>query len=389
MPSHHAYVDAYGDTGLSTQKTGTSIYFVVAAVLVDGEHVRSVAEAADSIRAKHFQSGEIKSSKVGPDLDRRLRVLEDLTSLDFRVHADAIDKRQVDPNTGMIYKRSFLKYLHRQLYRKLVRSFPNISVLVDEHGSPEFMAGFETYIREREKLDLFQNSTFAFASSESQPLVQVADFIAGSIAHMVDPGKMVEGCERIMEVLGDRVLSVDEWPPERRIYSRLSGGDVTDELDEMVERVCREQTLVFLEEHAGATQRPEKFQFATLRYLFFYSRFVNPHSYVPTKLIRYMLEESEGEEVGEQYFRTNVMAKLRDAGVVIASGHRGYKIPVCATDLGDFVAHTCGIALPMIDRLRKARNLILRASMGKLDILGEDQFQDVRQLCDGSIKGAS
>lgn len=386
--AHCAFVDSYGDTGLDTSKAGATSFFVVAAVLVAAPNLDSVRAAAEMVRRRHFQTGEIKSRNVGDDMDRRIRILRELSALEFRLHVDAVDKREIDKSSGLIYKRPFLKYLHGQLYRKLIRAFPDIRVTADEHGGPEFMRGFQDYIARRHTPELFPRATFGFASSVSEPLIQVADFIAGSVARVIDPDKMAPGADQIMETIGSRVLSIDEWPPQREMYARWAGLGGASQFDSLVERVCLDQALLFMEENRGSRDPLIQLQVATIKYLVFYSRFTNPSSYVPTALIMNVLRAGGESPGNEQYFRSSVIAKLRDAGVIIASAPRGYKLPVQARDLGDFVDHTCGIALPMIARLKRVRDQILRASMGQLDILGESQYEHLRKFCDGGIKGA-
>jgi len=382
--ARHAFVDAYGDTGLKTDKEGTSVFFIIAAVVVGDDRLGDVRSGVERVRSEHFGQGEMKSKKVGGDAERRMEILEKLTSLDFRVHVDAIDKREIDPESGLIHKRSFLKFLHRQLYRKLVMAFPDIHVVADEHGGEEFMRGFRAYMDKRHPPELFPRATFGFADSEGEPLLQLADFMAGSLARVIDPGKMNGDGQQILEAVREKVLTIDEWPPQRRLYRQVVSKSAASPLDSLVQRVCLDQALVFMEENQNSKDPLVRLRASAIRYLVLYSRFEDPNKYVPTKLLLRILREGGARSMNEQFFRSSVIAKLRDAGVIISSGPKGYKLPVSAADLSEFVNTSCGIILPMIDRLKRARDQVLLASEGELDILGHSESADLRRLCNGT-----
>lgn len=60
----YAYVDESGNHDLDTSKGGNSGFFVVCAVIVREQFLDRANEGAEALRKRHFQTGEIKSSKV-------------------------------------------------------------------------------------------------------------------------------------------------------------------------------------------------------------------------------------------------------------------------------------------------------------------------------------
>ena len=66
------------------------------------------------------------------------------------------------------------------------------------------------------------------------------------------------------------------------------------------------------------------------------------------------------------YFQTKVIAQLRDAGVLIASSSRGYKLPASESDLYDFVTHSNAIIEPMLSRVKRFRDQINTATTGEI-----------------------
>ncbi len=83
------------------------------------------------------------------------------------------------------------------------------------------------------------------------------------------------------------------------------------------------------------------------------------------------------------YFKTKIIAKLRDAGILIASSSKGYKIPESEEELIKFVNHTNSMIQPMLARVKKARQRVLSATNGELDILDKEAFESLRKMIDG------
>lgn len=80
------------------------------------------------------------------------------------------------------------------------------------------------------------------------------------------------------------------------------------------------------------------------------------------------------------YFRSKIIAKLRDNGVILASSNKGYKLPSSSKDLYDFVNHSNSYIQPMIDRLLKCRNQIKLATKNKLDIFDHEEFKYLNEI---------
>ena len=74
-----AFVDESGNHDLDTSKSGNSAFFVVCSVIVAEKDLQQAYELAEAVRARNFQTGEIKSSNLRvKDSDRRKRILLEL-----------------------------------------------------------------------------------------------------------------------------------------------------------------------------------------------------------------------------------------------------------------------------------------------------------------------
>jgi hypothetical protein len=69
-----------------------------------------------------------------------------------------------------------------------------------------------------------------------------------------------------------------------------------------------------------------------------------------------------------------IIAKLRDKAVLIASSPFGYKIPSSWNDIDYYVGHSQTVILPMVNRLRHARRKIKLATEGEYDIVESRPF---------------
>jgi hypothetical protein len=84
----------------------------------------------------------------------------------------------------------------------------------------------------------------------------------------------------------------------------------------------------------------------------------------------------------ERVFRQEIIGKLRDNGVIIASSSKGYKIPSKEADLYDYVNHDANILIPMLARLKKCRDMIKLGSTNKLDLLDRPELQQIKTYFD-------
>ncbi len=375
-----AFVDEFGDASIAVQKPGVTSFFIITAVLVSGdlEHHRKQAE---QIRAKFFQAGEMKSSTVGSRDSRRLAILAAISQTEISTYTLAVDKRELYRDGGLAHKRSFFKYLNRKLYERISRAHDNVAFVADEHGGHDFMEGFKKYIDDELHPTLFTERTFRFADSREEVLVQEADFISGSWARVWEPSKRSPKAAEMMKLLNTRSVGVEIWPPRPTPEPQLEQMEpLSRRHDELVRRHCYHQAVQFLDEHCVPTWNDERLspQHEVLTFLLFKAGYADDKAFVSTDEILEHLESRAGIHLSKYQLRTTVIAPLRDAGVIVASGPEGYKIPTGENDLIEFAAHAHSIIPPMLSRLSRARRDLQIASLGTLDIL--ERFTELRRL---------
>lgn len=382
MISKIAYVDESGNHDLDTSKAGASSYFIVCAIIVDDNKNQKFVNDADAIRVKHFQIGEMKSSKIRAKEGhkRRIRILEDILSLDFTFYALAVDKNEIYKNSGYQYKKSFVKNLNGKIYGSLFQHYADVRVLADETGDQEFSKSLKSYVDNNHVPDLFFESTFELVPSNDYVGVQIADFIAGTLAQVYEGKSGVALREKYLELIKLKSVGVDEWPIK---YSpKLNANAHIFEFDQVIMEYSLNKAALFLENNRSNHDDDTKMQVCALDFLIFQSQWNNAQDYVPTHALMSHLRESGYGKISEQIFRSSVIAKLRDADVLIASSQKGYKIPRELKDMYDFAAKVDSQVVPQLRRLNKARKSILMATSNKLDILKGTDFPNLIAFID-------
>ncbi|WP_062389437.1 DUF3800 domain-containing protein [Pseudomonas abietaniphila] len=374
-----AFVDESGNHDLDTSKSGSSDFFVVCSVIIAEADLRRAYDLAEGLRARHFQAGEIKSSKLkAKDSDRRRRILVDLAELPLKLYFAVVDKREVYKDGGLRFKTSFIKHVNNLLYSRLFDHCTDLHMAVDEHGGPEFQASLRNYVAERYAEDLFRDSAFQTKSSKDDVLIQVADFFAGTVAHIYEGKASGEVVEVYKNILRSRTIGLLEWPPRYQL-ELPPPTDEAEYADHRVHLQALKQADKFLFKVGKHPDEEERLQLLILDYLRFRSEFVSDE-YVSTGDILKHLADRGFQGITDQKLRSSGIAKLRDAEVIIASAPKGYKIPRTKADINDFLELASSQILPLLDRIKKARDVYRLSSVGDYDILDSAQFSDIRKL---------
>lgn len=362
-----AYIDEYGNTDLETDKEGATDYFIVSAVLVSESKQNKLEKDVEALRKKYFQTGEIKSSGVGNKHSRRAKILNAVNELDFKFYALCVDKNRIKKDSGLRFKKSFLKYVNGKLYSLLFSSFLDIHIFADEHGSEEFKKSFRSYIENTHKPDLLYQTQFDLVNSKNEILVQLSDFIVGSIAKAYEGKASPELKEAYISFLRNKALSIDEWPTKYQTY--YPKDKTTDEFSQLIYQFSLAQAELYIEQHEQSADYDTSLRVATLRHLVFHSRMVDRHEYVLTHQIIEYLTNAGFEDIPTQAIRSKIIAPIRDSEVLITSSNKGYKIPCNFSDMEEFVERVNSIVTPLLGRLGKARKNLQVASQGEIDIL--------------------
>ncbi len=212
-------------------------------------------------------------------------------------------------------------------------------------------------------------------------LVQAADIIAGTLARVHEKERYDVYSEKFYTVIKDRVLYIEQWP--KNYGSLFYQQEPTKEYDRSIQIFAEKQALTFISKNEKSRDDDTQKRVQTLRFLLYQNRFDRVDGYVSSDNIINFLQETLGVgNMSRQTLRNNVIAKLRDDGVLISSCTEGYKIPVSYKDVVKYVEQINTKVIPMLNRLGCSRKQIKMLTDNMLDIVDKEEFANLNVLLD-------
>lgn len=385
----YAFIDECGNTSLELDKRGTSSHFILAVIVVPECKKLQLEQEIETFRKRYFQTGEIKSKNISAveNHKRRKKLLEELHAIEFSYYGFIVDKSLIWKTSGLSEKKSFIKYLHDKLYHDLSMAFPKLSICADEHGSSEFMKEFSSYIEKKYPQDIISmiegnDFEFQFVDSTKNVLVQLADLLAGTLSFGYEQSKKNSEYNAFYELIKDKEIGRKEWPISyEQLEYELDERNVS-EYDEIIAKTSIRLANDYLNRNCADKDIEIKERIVTIEYLLQQLDISYGERYISSSELISNLREKSGIVRSNRYFKTKIIAKLRDSGLIISSSSKGYKIPLNKNDMYRFVNRTNTTIIPMFGRLSKARNRIKLATEGEFDILDKDEYNKLREFLD-------
>lgn len=184
-------IDESGDVGRKFWR-GSTKWFVMAAAIVPesangcGITCRQVVE----YQKKYMNGFELHYSKNSHM--QHLNFLQYMHDKDFVFAAVAIDKRRLLMTKPYVLrsKRALLDYSLNCIFEQLKPWLDNPIVLMDTNGGRHFNRSLTSHVLtrfgSRHKGDHRSVKQVLVVDSQQEPLVQLADYIAGAVRHHVD-----------------------------------------------------------------------------------------------------------------------------------------------------------------------------------------------------------
>jgi hypothetical protein len=372
------FVDESGDECLDLSLPTISKFYVVCAVVVDDADCARLRALCADVRRRYFKGREIKSASIDND-HLRSRILQELTGGPFQLHVLVVNK-QLLSSVGFQSSNTFISYLHSVLYERITNDYPSVRVCADKVKNSAFMNRLRRYFDDKQYFStLFNPSPFQFVDSVAEECVQLADFVAGTVRHCFEINERGAMRDPHIEQLKPKLLQLVPFPESyRRYIVKLPG---FSEHDHAIEGRAIMDADRFLRANRNSDELPVRLQVHLLRKL------VQAHlaasgteGWVSTEELIKTVECLTDDDLNIQSFR-GLVAALRDEGILIASRQGwGYKIATSYAEMCGYLARQRCQIIPMIERIRKARSVVLRATDNNVDILGDSQFADLKTL---------
>lgn len=368
-------MDESGAFGWELDNPSCGSHFVIVAIIVEEEHLEELRSRLQEVKEEFFPTTEMKSSIIGDDHITRRRILSKLFHAPFQIIPCIVDKIKMKDWEGMSYKETFYKHLNGHVYDLLKISFPNLIVCADEIISTDYMGSFIKYIKSKENYNLFGPIEFRFENSKENIFIQLADICSGSIRRTYD--KTIQEKYDYYRMLSKKIVDASFYPASWHDYVNPNPAE-RKEFDSEISRICFDQAVLFLNKHKAISDLEERARVLTLRFLL--TQMINKNNnYIQTRDIKRHLELFGLNLWATQAFRNKIIAKMRDQNVLITSSPHGYKIPTTEEELYSFIDHGNSIAVPLLARLVKCRNIIRTKTNNRVDLFNRQAYQNLQR----------
>lgn len=373
---YSAFIDETGTHALDTAGSLESHLFICTAILVDTGAVGGVSEGISDLSRRYFSGAEIKSKNIGKNHERRLKLLDAISRLDFRYYALIVNKNSVDGLSGLKFKKTFYKFINRMLYEKVARELVDLHIVADAIGGADYMRSYDEYLRKKLP-NLFFTYTHEFRDSKTTPLLQLADLVSGSLGYCFDNSKISEYSGKFREILRPKEIDTYIWPPLRAVP--IPVGDY--EKNDAILISSRNRAIGFLGDSSSNADEYCRMQKAVVQKMMLH-QFVESDSggaLSSSSLISHLVNLGF-EKISEQAFRTKVIGRIRDAGLIIAGTSKGYRLAVSFQDIRDYLMHNKIIIEQMLKRMRRAQAVVKSDIGTDCDILKDQEFSVLKEL---------
>jgi len=374
-----AYVDETGTNELDSSKPGVSNLFICTAILVKESDNDTLSAELAQMSHDLCSGAEIKSSRIGNKHKRRMLFLDRIKKLDFKYYALIINKDHVYKDSGLQYKASYYKFINQMLYDRIANEYSDLHVIADTIGGQEYMASFEQYLKGKMP-NLLSNFSHSFGDSASTPLLQLADLISGTLSFCFMAEKKGEHSEQFRAILRPKELRIETWPPVRQQVAQPS--DSPFHSSDLFQST-KNRAIEFIERMRPSSDEYCRMQADVVHKLLFHQLFdCADDGCLSSSKLRSYLRDLGYEKLSEPTFRSRIIGKIRDEGVILSGTSRGYRLAVCEQDIHDYLEHNRNIIEPMLSRLRRAQTVI-KADIGTdADILDSQEFEILRAIVD-------
>ncbi|WP_172799284.1 hypothetical protein [Bacillus sp. FJAT-29814] len=370
----YAFLDEYGNYSFDFNKNGVSTHFIIVSILVKDSNKEMLELEMEKVGREFFQNRKIDSDSL------RIQILNELKDLPFSIYAYVVDKRKIRGDSGIMHNTPFIKYVNRMVYEDLNKTFKQLDLVTDEKEPKPFIREFKNYIEKRTIPDLFNYSLFGFNNGQSTNLIKLAGFIAETIAKGYDRTYFSEQYRTFLKIIRNKIAAINLLPLDYKHFLYDYKSEIPDSrFDEIIIKQAVNLTYQYIEKNRKSEEDEEKLRLDFLKFLLFNLK-ENPVEYVYTQEILDNLNAIRDVKINQHYFRSNIVSKLRDCGLLIASSHKGYKLPVCLNDLYDFVNLSSLTIHPMLQRISKCRDQILVATNNEIDILEQKEYGYLKQI---------
>ena len=198
----YIFIDDSGDAGLDKSNTDQ---LIIAAVIVADEITKNIL--SDAINRFRQDLGwndldEFKFAKMNKET--LVKLIDFINDYDFRVYAVVLDKRKIAKSYTAEGSIQIYNYILMVLLKKVGKNKQIITI--DGKISKRKAKEVRAYLRQHLRKEGIVDVKIVFAESRKEPLIQLADIVAGAVARSY---KDKTDAQRYLKLLKDKVIMID------------------------------------------------------------------------------------------------------------------------------------------------------------------------------------
>lgn len=205
-------------------------------------------------------------------------------------------------------------------------------------------------------------------------MIQLADLIAGTINRNISKKSRVDAYYELEQQNAGFI----KWPSKKIYYysEYVDDGSYSKEIKDLsLLRVER-----YISKYCKSPDPEIILKVRFIEYLKEVLLYKGPDVSVHASEIIPFISGGFEDKLNDNYFKSKIVAALRDEDIIIASNRRGYKIPTCKKDIVDFFEMFFANIDPMIKRIKNCYDSINLATDQKLDLLEDEKFYYLKKI---------
>lgn len=367
------YGDEFGTSTLKTNDVKNITHFIYTAIVIKESNLENALKVRNHISNTFFQGQIIKSSsKILRNIENRINAIEYLTSnLNFIVYAFVIDKEKLSKDKGGLrFKEVFCKYFQKIFLSQVNNNFNDFEIHMDNLINEKYQIELKNYLNQNYQNNFFEK--YNISDDKEQPLIQLADLIAGSLGRVFNDSFKTERDDELINLLRPKIPDFIFFPPKEEQVSKAK--ENSKEVDSEIYSIVRNDTENIIENENDIV-------ITSIIENLLWNQKILPYNYIQTFEIVNNIKQNTGKEISIENLRI-IIRDLRYKGVIIVSSSNksGYKLAVNKSDVSIYFTHYLNYVIPMLKKVEIANNIFMNKTVG--DYIPLNEMNELKNLVD-------
>lgn len=361
----------YGDESGTHHKNDESTHFVYSCIILNSENRERAYEVRNHISKYFYGMKKVSSKSIRKiHFHRRIAMIKYLTeNLEFSIYTLIVKKSEL-ASINLEHKNIFTSFFHNIIIRNIVNDIESLQITLDSTGNSEFSTKLRKTLIQRNneiQVNLFnQKNDLLYVSDDDEPLLQLADLVAGSISKIYTGLEKNPRWEELFRLLDPKMISPIFFPANSILSENQS------EQGYQVDKDIYEHVVENAEKYLFGNE--DRVKSVITEHLLKYSKIY------PSRLIEvYELVDKIHYELKESLTPEQVRLHIRDLrynGLLVVSkaGRSGYKLAVNYTDVNSYFQHYLNYITPMLQKIIIADDKINLMSAGQKRLIEKDSL---------------